>query len=277
MILSEEKPHPDLIPIEQLVLWEEANVRKEDALLNIDELAGSIKEHGVMVPLFVKEKEPHKLYLVFSGQRRLEACKIAGVKKVPCFIFRTISLVEAKVLSFSENLYRESMTADDKSRATNELYKKMHDFRRVANALGVKESTVRHYLRYNDIPEELRRFSKPELGGLGSKEIEDIYFKFLDIDRAIAVAKKLASYRKGTVQRKKYHEAVRRSSRADNVRSVTEKAERLIRMKKFVILLPDTESRTIEKIAFARKTTTEELMTEILEQWVEEYLKGRPT
>jgi ParB family chromosome partitioning protein len=275
LILTEEKPHPDLIPIEQLELWEEANVRKEDVLLNIEELAGSIKENGLMVPLFVKEKEPHKLYRVFSGQRRLEACKIAGLKKVPCFIFKQIGLTEAKILSFSENLYREGMTADDKSRATNELYKRFKDMEKVARALGVKESTVRHYLRYSDIPEELRRFSKLELGGLGAKEIEDIYFKFLDLDRAISVAKKLASYKKGTVQRRKYHESIRRSSRSDDVKTVTERAEKLIRMQKFVILLPDSESKTIEKIASARKTSIEELMVEILEQWVEEYLSGK--
>lgn len=272
MVLSIDKPTPVLIPIEQLQLWEDASVRKEYVLSHIAELAESIKENGIIVPLFVKEKEPHKIYLVFSGQRRFEACKLVGLKKIPCFVFKTTSLTEARILSFSENLYREGMTPEDKSHATNELYKKFKNMGKVAHALGVEESAVRHYLRFSDIPEELRKFSKPKLGELSAKEIEDIYFKFLDLDRAVSVAKKLASYRRGTVHRRKYHESIRRSSDSDDLKDIVKRAERLVKMKKFVIFLSEYDLKTFEKIAFTRMTSTKELMVEILEQWVEEYL-----
>lgn len=275
--MVEKKPELFDIPIEQLELWQEANVRKTDVLLNIEDLAGNIKEYGVQVPLLVKEKEKNKKYLVFSGQRRLEASKIAKIEEIPCFVFKDISVTEAKILSFSENLYREGMTMEDKSSAANELFKKFKDMGKVARALGVKDvQTVRRYLKYDDIPLELRKFGKKEHGGLSSTQIEDIYFKFPDLDRAASVAKKLASYKKGTLQRRKYHESVRKSSQSDDVKTVTERAEKLIKMQTFHIHLPDSESKTIEKIAQVRSTTIEELLVDIIEEWIEVYLSGKP-
>ncbi|MEM3171939.1 MAG: ParB/RepB/Spo0J family partition protein [Candidatus Nitrosotenuis sp.] len=272
----EDKPELRSIPIDQLELWEEANVRKSEVLLNIEDLAGNIKRYGVQVPLLVKEKTPKAKYLIFSGQRRFEAAKLAGLEKIPCFIFREITLTEAKILSFSENLYREGMTMEDKSHAANELYKKFKDMEKVARALGVKDvQTVRRYLRYDDIPEELRKFAKKEHGGLSSTEIENIFFKFPDLDRAIAVAKKLASLKKGTKQRRKFHESVRISQPSDDVQTVSKRAEKLIQLQTFKIILPDTKSKTLEKIAFVRKITVEELLNEIIDRWLDEYLSGR--
>jgi len=274
--LDDERPKLRFdVPVDQCELWVEANVRKSEVLLNIEELVGSVRKRGILVPLLAKYDDSKKKYLVFSGQRRLEAAKLAPLKEVPCFIFKDIDLTTAKILSLSENLYREAMTEDDKSRAAVELFKKFKNMERVALALGVKEQTVRRYLKYDDIPEELRKFSKKEHGGLSSKEIEDIYFKFPDLDRAIAVAKKLGSFKKGTKQRRKYHESVRKSSSSDQVKDIVERAERLIRMQDFHILLPDTESKTIEKIAITRKMTSEELLVDIIEQWIEGYLSGK--
>src|SRR2546425_6164702 len=162
MILIDDRPKLHFIPRERLELWREANVRYSEALLNIEELAGSIKKHGVLVPLLVKEEEPRKKYLVFSGQRRFEACKIAELPEIPCFVFKNINANEAKILSFSENLFREAMTAEDKSRAAVELFNKFMDMDKVGIALGVRGGTVRTYLRYADIPEELRNFGKKE-------------------------------------------------------------------------------------------------------------------
>ena len=77
-----------LIALEKLELWEEANVRKSNALENIHDLANNIKQNELRVPLLVKEKEHNKLYHVFSGQRRLEACRMINYSPVPCFVFK---------------------------------------------------------------------------------------------------------------------------------------------------------------------------------------------
>lgn len=273
--MIENKPKLDFIPIEQLELWEEANVRKSDIFLNIEELAGNIKRNGMRAPLLVKEKEPKKLYLVFSGQRRLEACKIAGLKEIPCFIFKEITLADAQILSFSENQFREAMTIDDKSNAANKLFQRFKNIDRVALALGVTAQTIRGYLKWNAIPEKLKKFTKKEYGGLGNKEIEDIYIKFPDLDRAIAVAKKLGSIKKGTKARRKFHAAVRESAPSDDVKTVSERAEKLTNMKEIELLLPYSKYKTIEKVAYTRKITDLDLLIEIIENWVDDYESGR--
>ena len=124
-------------------LWSDANVRKSEVLTNIEDLAGNIRKNGLRVPLLAKQRDGR--YLVFNGQRRMLACKDAKIKKVPCFVFDDIKLADAQVLSLSENLYREAMTKADKSSAAKTLFEKFKDLRRVALALGVKESTVRSY------------------------------------------------------------------------------------------------------------------------------------
>jgi len=274
--LIEDRPELWDTPIEQLELWEAANVRKTDVLLNIEELAGNIKRYGVQVPLLVKEVEPDKKYLVFSGQRRLKACEIAGVSLIPCFVFKNITVTEAKILSFSENLYREGMTMDDKSRAASELFKKFKDMKKVARALGVKNvQTVRRYLKYDNIPDELRKFGKKAHGDLSAQEIEDIYVTFPEINRAVTAGKKLATLRKGTQYRRKFHESIRQSHSSDNIHAITKRADTLIRMRVFKIILPDTRSKTLEKVAHARRMKIEDFLVNIVEKWIDDYLSGK--
>ena len=54
----------------------------EDKLL---ELAESIKQHGVLDPLLVQKRDDY--YEIIGGERRWRACKIAGIKKEPMFVF----------------------------------------------------------------------------------------------------------------------------------------------------------------------------------------------
>ena len=273
-MVVEDKPELYDIPIEDLELWKEANVRKQNVLLNIEDLAGNIKKYGVQLPLFVKKKELHK-YLIFSGLRRFEASKIADIETIPCFVFKDITLTEARILSFSENLYREGMTIDDKSRAANELFKKFRNEEKVAKALGVKDvQTVRRYLKYDFIPEELRKFAKKEHGGLFANEIEDIFFKFPDLKRAIAVAKKLSSLKKGTLHRRKLHASIKVSHSSDDVGTISKRADKLIHLQTFKIILPDSSSKTIEKVALARKMKIEDFLIDIVEKWISRYLSG---
>ena len=120
------------ISIEQLEVWEEANVRKREVLLNIEDLAGNIKKFGVQSPLLVWEKKKNEKYMIFSGQRRYEASKLADLDTIPCLVYKTMTVTQAKVLSFSENMYREDMTMEDKSNATRELFEKFKDMDKVA-------------------------------------------------------------------------------------------------------------------------------------------------
>lgn len=274
--MNKEIPQLYDIDINLLEIWKDANVRKMDVLLNIDDLAGNIKQYGVQIPLLVWEKQKDKRYLIFSGQRRYEASKIAKVKTIPCLVYRNISLTQARILSFSENMYRADMTMEDKSRATRELFEKFKDLEKVAKILGVKNvQTIKRYLKYDDIPEEIRKFGQKPYGDLSANEIEDIYFNFPDIKRAVTVAKKLASLKKSTIKRRKMHASVKVSGADDDVETITKRADKLINMQTFKIILPDTHSKTIEKVANKRKILIEDFLTNIIEHWIDDYLSGR--
>ena len=274
--MSKEIPQLYDIPIEELELWKEANVRKTDVLLHIEDLAGNIKKFGVQSPLLVLEKEKNKKYLVFSGQRRYEASKIANMKTIPCLVYKSMSETQAKILSFSENMYRADMTIEDKSTATRELFDKFKNMDKVAIALGVKNvNTVKRYLKYDDIPDELRKYGRKPHGDLFANEIEDIYFNFPDLKRAVVVAKKLSSIKKGTVKRRKMHASVKVSSVYDDVETISKRADKFIHMQTFKIILPDSRSKTLEKVASVRKIPIEDFLVNIVENWIDEYLSGR--
>ena len=263
------EPKFKTIAREELDLWEDANVRKSEVLTNIADLAGSIRKNGLCVPLLVTPKRGG--YLVFSGQRRLIASKAARLQKIPCFIFKNIELTDARLLSLSENLYREAMTRDDRSNAAKVLFEKFKSIDSVARALGVKAGTVKGYLTYDAIPDELKKFARG--GGLSPKQVEDIYIKFPDIDRAVLIATRLSKIRDRT-KKIKMHAAIRQSAPSDDVAMVERRAEKLLRMKTYKIILPDNDYKMIEKVAHIRRIGEEDLLVDIVEGWIQEYNEG---
>ena len=262
---------PDLmmIPIEKLELWEEANVRKNDAMENITDLVTSIKRNGVCSPLLVKPNQG--IYAIFSGQRRFEAAKIGKVLRLPCYVFKEISLTDAIMLSLSENVLREAMTKEDKSAAASRLLTLCKSIGEVAKIMGVTESTVRGYLRYEDIPKELREYRKQ---GLTGKNIEDIFVKFPNIDDAIDVAKDLAKSSSQKKKRRAYGEAIRKSNPFDKPADIRKRATSMEQMKTIKIMLGEDYYHTLSNIAFVRKRTKEEFTTEIVEDWIDGYNSG---
>ena len=265
------EPKFDKIPLEKLELWENANVRKNEVLTNIEDLAGSIKKNGLQVPLLVKPQNGK--YLVFSGQRRLIACRAAKLQKVPCFVFQNITLDDAMTLSLSENLYREAMTKEDKSKAANALFAKLGDLNSVTKALGVSNSTVRGYFTYDAIPEDLKKFAR-QGGNLSTKQVEDIYMKFPDPDRGKLVAEKLSKI-KNRNEKRKMHAAIRQSAPSDDMPTIEKRAEKMLREKTYKIILPDNDYKLIEKVAYTRRIDEEDLLVDIVETWISEYNEGK--
>ena len=266
-----KNPKFRMIPSSDLELWEDANVRKNEVLANIEDLTGSIKKNGLRMPLMVKPEDGR--YLVFSGQRRLIACNAAKVHEVPCLVFTDIDLTKARILSLSENLYREAMTKEDKSIAAKSLFETFRNIARVAAAMGVRESTVKGYLAYDNIPDDLKRFARKN-GGLTTKQVEDIYTKFSNTDKAMSIASKLSRI-KGRNKRLKMHASIRQSAPSDDIPTIERRAEKMLRMKTYKIRLPDNDYKVIEKIAYGRRIDGEDLLVEIVENWIAEYGEGR--
>jgi len=269
----EDRPELGDIPLEQLELWSEANVRHSEVFVNMKDLAMNIKKTSLRVPLLVKEIKKNKLYKVFSGQRRLEACRMVTYDPVPCFVFKKISVRDARILSLSENLYREAMTIDDLSDAADQLLHAFKDISKVATALGVIESTVKGYLDYKAVPDEIKKFVGKGKGTISPQQAKDIYVKFPDIKKAVEAASELAKIN-DRKKKKKMHAAIKESTPYDTIKTIIQRAEKAIKMKEYEILLPDSKYKLIEKIAYVRKISSDDLLTNIVYSWLEEYERG---
>ncbi|HOZ88692.1 MAG TPA: ParB/RepB/Spo0J family partition protein [Bacilli bacterium] len=82
------------------------------------ELASSIKEHGVVQPIIVKESI--KGYELIAGERRVKASKIAGFDKIPAII-RNFNDQEMMEIALVENIQRENLNPIEEANAFNAI------------------------------------------------------------------------------------------------------------------------------------------------------------
>ena len=86
----------------------------------LDELAASIREHGVLQPLLVRYRYEEDDFMIIAGERRYRASQLAGLTEIPALI-RNIGGTQRYVLQLIENLQREDLNPVDKGRALDHL------------------------------------------------------------------------------------------------------------------------------------------------------------
>lgn len=269
--LAEKPSKVEYLHIDKLELWKSANVRKSNVLQNIDDLAANIAKVGIRVPLLVKEEK--QKYLVFSGQRRLEAAKIAGLAEAPCLIFKHITESEARILSFSDNIYRESMTQDDIADAVYHLKQELKSVVDVAKKLGVSPQTVKKYLGYRSVHEELKDLVREHK--MTATQAIEINAKFPDKEKAVRVAKEYAKIRK--TEKPRFFKSITLGAPSDDISTLHERAKK-IKVEKMLkvgdLLFPETDSMLIMNLAKKRGMPPKDLIVWIVHEWLEEYQRG---
>ncbi|OFW69506.1 MAG: hypothetical protein A2065_02330 [Alphaproteobacteria bacterium GWB1_45_5] len=122
----------------------------------LEELAKTIKEHGVRQPLTVIESasEPG-VFEVLSGERRLRAAKLAGLTRVPCIVVD--DALQAEEIALIENIQREDLHPIELGQAYFKLLKAgiCHSQEEIAKKVGVKQSQVSEYIKYAKLPPEI--------------------------------------------------------------------------------------------------------------------------
>ena len=119
----------------------------------IAELATSIKENGLIQPLIVRKY--NRNYQIIAGERRYRACKLAGLKTVPCII-KDIDDKQMDTYAIIENIQREDLTPIEEANA----YKTLIDTygmsqTELANKVGKKQSTIANKLRLLKLSDEV--------------------------------------------------------------------------------------------------------------------------
>lgn len=125
----------------------------DDAL---EELSQSIKIHGIIQPLTVREVSGSTNYQLISGERRLRASKLAGMTEVPVYI-RTANDQEALEMALIENIQREELNAIEIGVNYQRLLEECqltHEM--LSERLGKKRATISNYIRLLKLPPDIQ-------------------------------------------------------------------------------------------------------------------------
>ncbi|NRS50491.1 ParB/RepB/Spo0J family partition protein [Brevibacillus sp. HB2.2] len=129
--------------------------RKEFEQSAIEELAQSIKEHGIIQPLIVRKSI--KGYELVAGERRLRAAKLAGLKEVPVVV-KAYTDQQLMEIALIENLQRENLNPLEEAEAYDKLISH-HDYtqEQLAQKIGKSRPHVANMLRLLQLPEKIRK------------------------------------------------------------------------------------------------------------------------
>ncbi len=132
--------------------YQPRKVFDEEAL---QELANSIKEHGVIQPIIAKKSI--KGYEIIAGERRVKASRLAGLTEIPAIVkdFNDTQMMEIALL---ENLQRENLSAIEEATA----YKKLQETlvltqEELAKRLGKSRSHITNMLGLLNLPEDIQK------------------------------------------------------------------------------------------------------------------------
>ncbi len=130
--------------------------RKNFPETEMNELAESIKLHGLLQPLIVTpDPEGATKYKIVAGERRFQACKTAGLKEVPVKIVRGDARTLTQI-QLVENLQREDLTVLETATALRDLIERYGLAQgELAAGIGWNRSAVSNKIRILSLPKEV--------------------------------------------------------------------------------------------------------------------------
>jgi len=155
--------------------------RFDDVVLK--ELAGSIKEHGVLQPILVQKTSDGE-YQIIAGERRLQAAKLAGLTEVP-IIVKKVSEQQNLEIALVENIQRHDLNPVEEAKAFTALKDDFNmTYDDIAQKVGKDRTSVINTMRLMDLPEEVKR-------GLTDEKITEGHARAIltekNIERQIAI------------------------------------------------------------------------------------------
>ncbi len=142
------------IPIEE-VLPSDAQPRQLFEEDGIEELAQSIKTHGILQPIVVRQREAGQFEIV-AGERRWRAAQRAGLQEIEAVVTE-VAEENTLTLALVENLQRRDLNAIEEAEAYQRLHKELgYSQAEIAEAVGKDRSTVANSLRLLKLPLAVR-------------------------------------------------------------------------------------------------------------------------
>lgn len=135
----------------------------------LEELAASIKEHGVFQPIIIKNSI--KGYEIIAGERRVKASQLAGLTEIPAII-RDFTDTEMMEIALLENLQREDLNAIEESMAYEKLLTSLSLTQdELAKRLGKSRSHITNMLGLLSLPEEIKNMLSDKKISMGHARI----------------------------------------------------------------------------------------------------------
>ncbi len=184
-IRPEEREGVRKIGVEQIIA-NRSNPRQQFDDEQLEDLAASIKEKGIMQPLLVRQSEENsEIFEIIAGERRWRAAQRAGLSEVP-IIVRQVDDKEALELAIIENVQREDLNSIEESMGYEQLIEQFNYTQaELAKVIGKSRSHVANTLRLLKLPKEVQQMiSQGELSAGHARAL-------ITADNPLKLAKKI--------------------------------------------------------------------------------------
>lgn len=165
----------------------------------LNELALSIKEHGVVQPIIVRKVGDH--YEIVAGERRWRACQLLGLKTIPAVV-KEYTDEEVTEIALIENIQRENLNPVEEALAYKQLIEKFKFTQeKVAVKLGKSRPYVTNLLRILNLPQKVLDMMQEGILTLGhgrtllalssAKQQEEVAEKILQLSLSVRQTEEL--------------------------------------------------------------------------------------
>ena len=136
----------------------------------LEELAQSVKEHGILQPIVVRRKGDG-MYELIAGERRFRAAKIAGMTAIPALV-RNSNDEKALAVALVENIQRENLNPMEEAKGYSRL---MGEFGLtqdlVSRSVGKDRSSIANIVRLLSLPKDVQQFIESGAISLGHAKV----------------------------------------------------------------------------------------------------------
>jgi ParB family chromosome partitioning protein len=133
----------------------------------IEELAQSIKEQGLIQPILLRKKGDEDLYEIIAGERRYRATKFLGLKEISAIV-KKINNHDALEIALIENIQRQDLSVIEEARGYQRLISEFSYLQEmIAKKVGKSRSHIANLLRLLNLPEEVQDFLDKKLISMG--------------------------------------------------------------------------------------------------------------
>lgn len=120
----------------------------------LEQLAESIRNHGVITPILVRHHDNGRDYVLVAGERRLRAAGLAGLEQVPCWVREHLTSREQLELALVENIQREDLDAIEAAQSYRRLVDEFGLTQaEVARRVGKDRATIANSIRLLKLPD----------------------------------------------------------------------------------------------------------------------------